>query len=159
MLLDNSNFPIVKCYLEMPVNYSPRSQCVGVHWFENKKTIRFYQLEPSHTMPCNILRILCEYLGWFQNELLFSMHTMTGPPQQIWSRKGPIFYPNFFWPVVSYKSAWHTQILADQLTLFQPGGTDYAHLITTGTPGFSDLPTAILIQHENWMHATRNMVL
>ena len=35
------------------------------------------------------------------------------------------------------------QILADQLTLFQPGGTDYAHLITTGTPGFSDLPTAL----------------
>jgi hypothetical protein len=38
---------------------------------------------------------------------------------------------------------WHTQSLADQLTLFQPGGTDYAHLITTGTPGFSDLPTAL----------------
>jgi hypothetical protein len=38
---------------------------------------------------------------------------------------------------------WHTQILADQLTLFQPGGTDYALLITTGTPGFSDLPTAL----------------
>ena len=36
---------------------------------------------------------------------------------------------------------WHAQILADQLTLFQPGVTDYAHLITTGTPGFSDLPT------------------
>ena len=29
-----------------------------------------------------------------------------------------------------------------QLTLFQPGGTDYAHLITTGPPGFSDLLTA-----------------
>ena len=39
---------------------------------------------------------------------------------------------------------WHTQILADQLTLFQPGGKDYAHLITTGTPGCSDLPTALL---------------
>ena len=39
---------------------------------------------------------------------------------------------------------WHTQILADQLTLFQPEGTDYAHLNTTGTPGFSDLPTALL---------------
>ena len=38
---------------------------------------------------------------------------------------------------------WHTQILADQLTLFQPGETNYAHLITTGTPGFSDLPTAL----------------
>jgi hypothetical protein len=36
-----------------------------------------------------------------------------------------------------------TQILADQLTLFPPGGTDYAHLITTGTPGFLDLPTAL----------------
>ena len=40
---------------------------------------------------------------------------------------------------------WHTQILADQLTLFQPGGTNYAHLITTGTPGFSDLPTALMV--------------
>ena len=39
---------------------------------------------------------------------------------------------------------WHTQYLADQLTLFQPGGTDYAHLITTGTPRFSDLPTALV---------------
>ena len=38
---------------------------------------------------------------------------------------------------------WHTQILADQLTLFHTGGTDYAHLITTATPGFSDLPTAL----------------
>ena len=38
---------------------------------------------------------------------------------------------------------WHTQILADQLNLFQPGGTDYAHLITTGTPGFLDLPTSL----------------
>ena len=44
---------------------------------------------------------------------------------------------------------WHTQILADQLTLFQPGGTDYAYLITTGTPGFSDLPTALQITHSN----------
>ena len=40
---------------------------------------------------------------------------------------------------------WHTQILADQLTLFQQGETNYAHLITTGTPGFSDLPTALCV--------------
>ena len=33
-----------------------------------------------------------------------------------------------------------------QLTLFQPGGTDYAHLITTGTPGFLDLPTALHLE-------------
>ena len=38
---------------------------------------------------------------------------------------------------------WRTQILADQLNLFEPGGTDYAHLIITGPPGFSDLATAL----------------
>ena len=38
---------------------------------------------------------------------------------------------------------WHPQILKDQLTLFQPGGTNYAHLITTGTPRFTDLPTVL----------------
>ena len=32
------------------------------------------------------------------------------------------------------------QFLAKQLTLSQPGGTDYVHRITTCTPGFSDLP-------------------
>ena len=42
---------------------------------------------------------------------------------------------------------WHILILADQLTLFQPGGTDYAYLITTGTPGFSDLATALSRVH------------
>ena len=31
---------------------------------------------------------------------------------------------------------WHTQVLADQLTLFQPRGTDNAHLSTIGTRGF-----------------------
>ena len=44
---------------------------------------------------------------------------------------------------------WHTHISADQLTLFQPGGTDYAHVITTGTPGFSDLPTALVSSTAN----------
>jgi hypothetical protein len=38
---------------------------------------------------------------------------------------------------------WHPQILADQLTLFQPGGSDYARRINTGTPGFSDFSTAL----------------
>jgi hypothetical protein len=39
---------------------------------------------------------------------------------------------------------WLFQILADQLTLSQPRGTDYAHRITTfPLPGFSDLPTSL----------------
>ena len=32
----------------------------------------------------------------------------------------------------------------DQLTLSQPRGTYFAHHIITGTPGFSDLPTALI---------------
>ena len=52
----------------------------------------------------------------------------------------------------------HTQILADQLTLFQPGGTDYANLITTGTPGFSDLTTA-LHSKKIWVHKVRVEIL
>ena len=27
----------------------------------------------------------------------------------------------------------------------QPGGADYAHYISTGTPHFSDLPTALIL--------------
>ena len=40
---------------------------------------------------------------------------------------------------------WHLQILSDHLTLSQPRGTDYAHLLlfTIGTHGFSDNPTAL----------------
>ena len=43
--------------------------------------------------------------------------------------------------------AGYPHILADQLTLIQQWGADYAHHITTGTPGtpgFSDLPTTCL---------------
>jgi hypothetical protein len=44
---------------------------------------------------------------------------------------------------------WHPQILADRLTLSQPRGADYAHQIFTGTPRFSDLPTALSTGTEN----------
>ena len=43
---------------------------------------------------------------------------------------------------------WHPQILADQLTLSQPGrggGIMLCPNKITGTPGFSDLPTVLLI--------------
>ena len=36
----------------------------------------------------------------------------------------------------------YPQIFADQL-IYQLGGADYAHHITIGTPGFSELPTAL----------------
>ena len=47
---------------------------------------------------------------------------------------------------------WHPQILANQLTLPQPRGAHYAHLITNGTPVFSDLPTALV---RNSCHTRR----
>ena len=34
---------------------------------------------------------------------------------------------------------WHTQILADQLTLSQPGGADYAHQIILAPPDFQTI--------------------
>ena len=40
--------------------------------------------------------------------------------------------------------------LTDQLTLSQPGGADYAHHITTSTPRFSDLPTALVLDFNFW---------
>ena len=36
------------------------------------------------------------------------------------------------------------QFLAEQLTLSQPGGADYAHHSTMSPPGFSGLATALL---------------
>ena len=35
------------------------------------------------------------------------------------------------------------QILVDQLTLSQPGGTDYTHQTILVPPGFTDLSTAL----------------
>ena len=46
---------------------------------------------------------------------------------------------------------WHPQILANQLTLSQPGEADYAQHINTGTPGFSDLPTALYLIWQCWL--------
>ena len=43
---------------------------------------------------------------------------------------------------------WHPQILKYQLTLYQPERADYAHHINTGTPGFSDLPTALVLTYQ-----------
>ena len=40
-------------------------------------------------------------------------------------------------------------ILVDRLTLSQPGGTDYAYLITTDTSGFSDIPTTLDSNDDN----------
>ena len=48
---------------------------------------------------------------------------------------------------------WHTQYLADQLTLYQPVGTDYAHLITNGAPGFSDLQTSLYVKTFETPHS------
>ena len=40
-------------------------------------------------------------------------------------------------------SIWQTLFLANQLTLSQPRGANYAHHSTTSPPGFSDLATGL----------------
>ena len=40
------------------------------------------------------------------------------------------------------------QFLTDQLTLSQPGGTDYAHHSNTSPPRFSDLATGLLTYND-----------
>ena len=47
------------------------------------------------------------------------------------------------WVCKYYNSGPSQEFLAEQLTLSQPGGADYAHHNTTSPPGFSDLATAL----------------
>ena len=75
-------------------------------------------------------------------------------------------FHEIFIPIMQACRPWvprHTQILADQLTLFQPGGTDYAHLIATGTPGFSDLPKALQCRNPiillTLLHTTKKIFM
>ena len=43
------------------------------------------------------------------------------------------------------------------VNLLQPGGADNAHRITTGTLGFSDLPTAVIkVQVRSHTDASKN---
>jgi hypothetical protein len=67
-----------------------------------------------------------------------------------WENQEKFKWKNSYTPqtIVSLMQAcrpWGCRILADQLTLYQPGGADYAHHITTGNPEFSDLPKALHI--------------
>ena len=51
------------------------------------------------------------------------------------------------------------QILADQLTLSQPGGADYAHHSTTCTPWFLTLAASlktVKIKKEGMRHLSKN---
>ena len=56
-------------------------------------------------------------------------------------------YPNYYNTGLSSLGVpgvpWHTQIFADQLTLFQPGGAGYVRHINTCPSRFSELPPAL----------------
>ena len=59
---------------------------------------------------------------------------------------------------IHFNTEWgEGQILADQLTLSEPGGADYAHHINTGSPGFSDLPTALSYKSLMQQSASRKV--
>ena len=86
---------------------------------------------------------------WLSLSECFALYA-TGSPMSKWDNKYIFYLPNRLDacksvdPVVPGAGCQRfTQILADQLALSQPRGTDYVRLITTDTPGFSDLPTAL----------------
>ena len=94
-------------------------------------------------------------ISWQVDLLLYFWslpHTFAGKVLSIVLLLRPeMWYPRYL-PILQACRPWvcrvchgTPRILADQLILFQPGGTDYAHLITTGTPRFSDLPTALYL--------------
>ena len=72
-------------------------------------------------------------------------------------RGGPLKNPNFGFSYMYHKyfiarmaepevlGVSLPQFLADQLTLFQPGGSDYAHPITAGTPKFFNPPPSLSV--------------
>ena len=105
--------------------------------FLNFSTCSLVKLVPSSTDPPELVIMLIKYRKYlFVSILTWEMLDLV----------------KVYIPIVTLQgcskgggrgAAAPPQILADQLTLSQPGGTDYAHLITTGTPGFSDLPTAL----------------
>ena len=45
---------------------------------------------------------------------------------------------------------WHPQILADQLTLSQPGGADYAHQIILAPPDFQTFRRPSMVLHGRY---------
>ena len=49
--------------------------------------------------------------------------------------------------------------LADQLTLSQPDGADYAPHITTGTFVFSDFPTALVLVKQDALKNSMSLLL
>ena len=68
----------------------------------------------------------------------------------------PVFKKHYIgWPqqpptekVLKFNMIFHDSTKITVWTLSQPGGTYYAHHITTGTPRFSDLPTALYRIHN-----------
>ena len=58
-----------------------------------------------------------------------------------------------FWPVVPgcARCAMVHPDFGRSVNPISTRGTDYAHLITNSTPGFLDLPTALILWNEWWM--------
>ena len=94
-----------------------------------------------HTYPPSIHRLPLKVdgaIGFFKKSLIF-----TKIPTEIQTMKFKYLSFHHQGSLEVPGVPWHPQILADQLTLSQLGGTDYTHHITIGTLRFSDLPTAL----------------
>ena len=65
-------------------------------------------------------------------------------------------YVIFLSEIMSWYSSYSIYVaprnLGVQLTLFQPGGADYAHHITTCPPEFENLTASLILNNESWTY-------
>ena len=120
-----SNFFVVGCSLNGPGARVSKARIPAV-CKEEKNLVRV----PLYKFPnFSLLKFSQYFYNVWQND--------NGNPPKFGNSRTALIRP------VVPGCAGCAKYFADQLTLFQPGGTDYAHLITTGIPRFSDLPTAL----------------
>ena len=145
--LKNSNFHVILFVLKLFQSYQSFVE-VSKEPIPIKKR-RFFQT-PSNSVYCfrgvnSLLKVVGQVV---MRRTFYSAKIWGGQLQPLYWR--PCLFNTVCRPVVPGCAGCAKASLADQLTLFQPGGTDYAHLISTGTPGFSDPPTALTFQTKNY---------
>ena len=76
--------------------------------YEYRSSECLYGIDPWRMLCSFINNVLMRNIkcDWIcnKNNLQVQSILTSGTPWRIWARQGPIFYPKFFWPVVSYKS-------------------------------------------------------
>ena len=129
-----------------------------------------YKAEPSMRQPRRKVRLLINLLRNFYVLILTRFHmilkTCSDLSQYYESPYSPMYSSSLHNPILPHVQTFREYALTRpvvpgcaecamahsdfgrSVNPISPGGTDYANLITTGTPGFSDLLTALLAKGQ-----------